>query len=132
MNPKKPDKIRVLFDCAAKFMGVSLNDKLLQGPDLLSRLSGVLTRFRLKPIALVADIEVMFHQVKVSPEDRSALQFLWWPDGDVDKRPEVYSRASQTFFFCDPVLKNIILRDPIMCTSTLITLKRYLPLRITW
>ena len=73
MNPKKPDKLRVVFDCAAKFMGVSLNDKLLQGPDLLSRLSGILTRFRLKPIALVADIEAMFHQVKVSPEDRSAL-----------------------------------------------------------
>ena len=72
MNPKKPDKIRVVFDCAARFMGVSLNDKLLQRPDLLSRLSGVLTRFRLNPIALVADIEAMFHQVKVSPEDRSA------------------------------------------------------------
>ena len=45
MNPKKPDKLRVVFDCAAKFMGVSPNDKLLQGPDLLSRLLGVLTRF---------------------------------------------------------------------------------------
>ena len=97
MNPKKPDKLRVVFECAAKFMGVSLNDKLLQGPDLLSRLSGVLTRFRLKPIALVADIEAMFHQVKVSPEDRSALQFLWWPDGDVDKRPEVYRMTVHLF-----------------------------------
>ena len=97
MNQKKPDKLRVVFDCAAKFMGVSLNDKLLQGPDLLSRLSGVLTRFRLKPIALVADIEAMFHQVKVSPEDRSALQFLWWPEGDLDKRPEVYRMTVHLF-----------------------------------
>ena len=48
-------------------MGVSLNDKLPQGPDLLSRLSGVLTRFRLNPIVLVADIEAMFHQVKSQP-----------------------------------------------------------------
>ena len=97
MNPRKPDKIRVVFDCAARFMGVSLNDKLLQGPDLLSRLSGVLTRFRVNPIALVADIEAMFHQVKVNPEDRSALQFLWWPDGDVDKRPEVYRMTVHLF-----------------------------------
>ena len=69
---------------------MSLNDKLPQGPDPFSRLSGVFTRFRLNPIALVADIEAMFHQVKVSPEDRRALQFLWWPKGDVDKRSEVY------------------------------------------
>ena len=97
MNPRKPDKVRVVFDCAARFMGVSLNDKLLQGPDLLSRLSGVLTRFRVNPIALVADIEAMFHQVKVNPEDRSALQFLWWPDGDVDKRLEVYRMTVHLF-----------------------------------
>ena len=42
-NPKKHVKLRVDFDCAEKFLGVSLNDKLLQGLDLLSRLSEVLT-----------------------------------------------------------------------------------------
>ncbi|KAJ8027843.1 hypothetical protein HOLleu_29913 [Holothuria leucospilota] len=61
-HPQKPGKLRVVFDCAARFKGQSLNDYLLQGPDNTNSLVGVLLRFRQHPLALVSDIEAMFHQ----------------------------------------------------------------------
>lgn len=33
-HPKKPNKIRVVFDCAAEFIGESSNKHLLEGPDI--------------------------------------------------------------------------------------------------
>ncbi|PIK43536.1 hypothetical protein BSL78_19599 [Apostichopus japonicus] len=68
-HPMKPDKVRVVFDCAAKYKGTSLNSQLLQGPDFTNKLVGVLIRFRQEAVAIAADIEGMFHQVKVSPKD---------------------------------------------------------------
>ena len=81
----KPNKLRIVFDCAAQHHGVSLNQVLMQGPDLNNRLDAALLRFRKESIALVADVEAMFHQVLVSPRDRDSLRFLWWRDGDFTK-----------------------------------------------
>lgn len=75
-HPRK-GSIHVVFDCGATFQGTSLNNKLLQGPNLTSSLLGVLTRFRQEPVAFMGDIRAMFHQVKVAEEDRNFLHFLW-------------------------------------------------------
>lgn len=74
-NPQKPNKLRVVFDCSAKYEGQSLNDYLIQGPDLTNTLVGVLCRFRKEPIAIVCDIEQMFHQFRVNYEHRNYLRF---------------------------------------------------------
>ena len=86
-HPKKPKKIRVVFDCSAQFQGESLNKHLLQGPDLTNTLVGVLCRFRKESIAVVCDIEQMFFQFQVSAERRDLLRFLWWENGDLDSDP---------------------------------------------
>lgn len=76
-NPKKPGKLRFVFDAAAKNHGRSLNDYLLQGPDKLVPLPNILLKFRQRKIALTADIEDMFHRVRVKKEDAQAQRFLW-------------------------------------------------------
>ena len=48
-HPKKPEKLRVVFDCSADFQGHSLSRHLLQGADLTNSLAGVLCRFRQEP-----------------------------------------------------------------------------------
>lgn len=96
-HPQKPGKVRVVFDCAAKFKDTSLNDQLLQGPDLTNGLVGVLIRFRQEPVAMVADVEGMFHQVRVAPEDCHALRFLWWPNNDLSEEPVDYQMLVHLF-----------------------------------
>ena len=96
-HAKKPEKIRVVYNCSAKFHGTSLNEQLIQGPDLTSTLIGVLTRFRQKPIAFAADIESMFYQVHVPDHQRDLLRFLWWPGGDLTKNVEDYQMNVHLF-----------------------------------
>ena len=87
----------MVFDCAAKWRGTSLNDQLLQGPDLTQSLVGVLSRFRQERVALMSDVVAMFHQVRVRPCDRSYLRFLWWLDGNFNFSPEEFQMTVHLF-----------------------------------
>ena len=84
-HPQKPGQIRVVFDSSAKHLGVSLNDVLLTGPDLNNSLLGVLMRFRKEKVAILADIQQMFHCFLVREDHRNYLRFLWYRDNDVTK-----------------------------------------------
>ena len=95
-HPQKR-KVRVVFDCSATFEGHCLNDTLLQGPDLTSNLVSVLIRFRQENYAFMADIEKMFFQVRVREEDQSFLRFLWWPNGELEKKAEEYCMTVHLF-----------------------------------
>jgi len=96
VHPRK-QKLRIVFDCAARYEGVSLNDCVLQGPDLTNKLVGVLLRFRQEHVAIMADIEAMFCQVRVAPKDQDVLRFLWWPDGDMNQEREIYKMVIHLF-----------------------------------
>ena len=96
-HPRKPNKIRVVFDCSAKYKNVSLNGMLLQGPDLTNQLVGVLSRFRKEQVAFFGDIEKMFYRVKVPEEQQDFLRFVWWEDGDLDKEIKDYRMTVHLF-----------------------------------
>ncbi|GBP12491.1 hypothetical protein EVAR_10170_1 [Eumeta japonica] len=95
-NPNKPNKIRVVFDAAARFEGKSLNDYLLSGPDLLNSLTGILFRFRIGSVAFTGDIRDMFLRVRVCAPDQRAQLFLW-RGADRDSEPRVYAMTSLIF-----------------------------------
>ena len=96
-HPHKPGKMCVVFDCSAKFQDTSLNDHLLTGPDLTNTLVGVLCRFRKGSIAVMCDIERMFHHFHVKKEDQDYLRFLWWENGNLDNIPSVYRMKVHLF-----------------------------------
>ncbi|XP_062557644.1 uncharacterized protein LOC134222513 [Armigeres subalbatus] len=71
-------KVRVVFDASCKTSsGVSLNDVLLVGPIVQEDLRSIILRCRTKQIMLVSDVEKMFRQVIVRPEDRPLQCILW-------------------------------------------------------
>lgn len=96
INVNKPGKLRLVFDAAAKSNGVCLNDALLEGPDLLRDLAGMLFRFRERAIAVTADIKEMFLQVKIRKEDQPAQMFLWRGD-DRTSPPKIFKMTSMIF-----------------------------------
>ena len=84
-HPKKTDQIRVVFDCSAVYEGDSLNKHLLQGPEWMNGLVGVLSRFRKEEIVVSFDIEQMFLNFAVNPEHGDFLRFLWIKDNDINQ-----------------------------------------------
>ena len=95
-HPKKK-KIRVVFDCSARFETISLNDLLLPGPDLTNDLLGVLLRFRKEQTAITCDIQKMFYQFEVHQNDRDYLRFMWWPKGDTSLKPRTFRMTVHLF-----------------------------------
>ena len=76
LNPNKPNKVRRVLKGVALFRGHSLNKTLHTGPDLLQNLLKSIIRLRENVTPVCAEIEGMFLQVGVSPDDQPSLRFL--------------------------------------------------------
>ncbi|XP_070494609.1 uncharacterized protein [Chironomus tepperi] len=74
---KDPPKFRIVYDASSKYEGVSLNDKLLKGPDLLIDLIKPLLRMRMNQIAFTADVQQMFHRMRVCTRDQQCQRILF-------------------------------------------------------
>ena len=69
----------------------------MQRPELTNSLTSVLIRFREEQIALIADIEAMFHQVRVALKDANALRFLWFSQNELNREPEEFKMLAHLF-----------------------------------
>lgn len=71
-------KLRVVFDASAKTdKNISLNETQLVGPKLQEDLMSILIRWRKYKVAYTADIEQMYRQIKVHPDDQQYQKILW-------------------------------------------------------
>jgi transposase InsO family protein len=110
---KTTTKLRIVYDASARVQGnLSLNDCLFKGPALTEQLFNVVLRFRLFPIAFIADIRQAFLMIGVEKADRDFLRFLWVKDIKSEV-PEIIVRRFRTIVFglnASPFLLNATLR----------------------
>ena len=93
---KSTTKVRIVFDCAAKCDGISLNDMIHAGPKLQQDLFNVLVRFRRNPVGVACDIKEMYLQTEIEEQDRSHFR-LFWRDFDSKREPDVFEFSRIVF-----------------------------------
>jgi len=97
---ERPDasstQVRIVFDSAAEFGGICLNDALEKGPNYLNELFKVLVGWREEEIAYSGDIRKMFNMIAIHPDDQPFHRFLW-RDCNTTKEPSVYQWTRLSF-----------------------------------
>ncbi|KAL0810831.1 hypothetical protein ABMA28_010141 [Loxostege sticticalis] len=127
-NNSESTKLRVVFDASARSSsGLSVNDIQMTGPTIQDSLFNILTRFRLYKYVISGDVEKMFRQIMVHPDDRS-LQLVLWRDNESQPlrtlmlNTVTYGFSSASFLSTrclwqlgeeaiDPMIKDVIQRD---------------------
>ena len=72
-------KVRVVFDALAKTSTkISLNEVFLIGPTIQTTIFEQVLRFRTHKYVITADIEKMYRQVLVHPDDRTFQKIFWY------------------------------------------------------
>ncbi|UYV73022.1 hypothetical protein LAZ67_10001583 [Cordylochernes scorpioides] len=97
-------KLRVVFDASTKTTTqISLNDLLHVGPKLQNNIFNILLKFRTNSVALVADIEKMYRQIRLHPDDIKYQTILWRDRKDLELQE--YNLLTVTYgLACAPYL----------------------------
>ena len=69
--------VRIVWNSSQEFMGISLNDLLHKGPDVLNQIRGVLLRFRTGLYAALGDVKKMYNSVWLEDKEVHLHRFLW-------------------------------------------------------
>ena len=87
-------QIRPVFNASSRVRGLrSLNECIFKGTWQQTQLLDLLVRWRLHKFVVFADLKKAFLQIRVHPEDRQFLRFLWY-EGD---RLRTYQMTSVLF-----------------------------------
>ena len=132
---RETTKLRIVHDASAKSEGgLSLNDVLEKGPNLLPLLLGIPLRFRIGKVGVVGDLEKAFLQLTLEEKDRNVCCFLWLnPQGDIEEyryRKVLFGAKSSPFLqqailkyslegfvgkseIASQLLRNLYMDDPV-------------------
>ncbi|GFQ84751.1 uncharacterized protein TNCT_690321 [Trichonephila clavata] len=98
---KTTSKLRIVFDASSHAKGqLSLNDCLHTGLNFIPNLFSLLIKFRMNPIAFVADIKMAFLMIEIDESERDFTRFFWDENPGIDlenKRPEIF-RMTRVLF----------------------------------
>ncbi|UYV63877.1 hypothetical protein LAZ67_2005876 [Cordylochernes scorpioides] len=102
----QPTKLRVVFDASTKTTTqISLNDLLHVGPKLQNNIFSILLKFRTNSVALVADIEKMYRQIRLHPDDIKYQTILWRDRKDLELQEyNLISKIIREDFYVDDLL----------------------------
>ena len=108
-HPKKPEKVRLVFDTSSRYQGTALNDYLLMGPDLTNGLTGVLYRFckhhvwwgeNVPPIPFIGKARVATTKVVMIPRLELTAAVISAAESNMLKE-ELELRIDKEYFWTD-------------------------------
>ena len=78
--------VRIVWNSSQVFRGISLNDLLHKGPDVLNPIRGVLLRFRSGLHAALGDVKKMYNSVWLNDDEVHLHRFFWRdnPEDDIE------------------------------------------------
>ncbi|UYV65158.1 hypothetical protein LAZ67_3003366, partial [Cordylochernes scorpioides] len=106
----KTTPIRPVFDASCiGHNGLSLNQCLEKGPNLLERIPEMMIRFRENKFGVTADIRKAFQMVAIEESERNYLRFLWW-EKESDRELIAYRHKRLVFGLnCSPFVLNAVI-----------------------
>ncbi|UYV63397.1 hypothetical protein LAZ67_2003955 [Cordylochernes scorpioides] len=106
----KTTPIRPVFDASCLgHNGLSLNQCLEKGPNLLERIPEMMIGFRENKFGVTADIRKAFQMVTIEESERNYLRFLWW-EKESDRELIAYRHKRLVFGLnCSPFVMNAVI-----------------------
>ena len=86
--------VRLVWNSSQKCNGVSLNDLLMKGPDVLNQIRAVLLRFRGGIYAALGDIKKMYNSVWLEDREVHLHRFLWRDSEDEELEEYAITRVN--------------------------------------